>query len=272
MFKPEYNSYYTVKQDSVDEQAKKIKNSIHPTLNNDGNYNIILIVVDQQRYFPEYPYGTAFNARQLLEKLGTTFEKHYSCSNMSTSSRSVIYTGQHITQTFMIDNTDYPWQDELPDSLTTSGDMMREADYITAYKGKFHMGNASILDSEGTTPDIQQQDELEKYGFSDWNPRGDYVGTALGGFAEDPSITGESIEWIRNNGLKENQNGKSFFLAINYINPHDIMYFNTDTNENVQFKDSLTLKIAKAPNISAYKTTYPTSPIPISWYELFKDN
>lgn len=50
------------------------------------------------------------------------------------------------------------------------------------------------------------------------------------------------------------------------------MYFNTDTNEDVQFKDSLTLKIAKAPNISAYKTTYPTSPIPISWYELFKDN
>lgn len=261
----------TPKKDAIDERAKEIKNSIHPKPNRDGNYNIVMIVVDQQHYFSKYPYGTAFNARQLLEKLGTTFEKHYACSNMSTSSRSVIYSGQHITQTTMIDNTDYPWQDELPDTLETIGDMMRKAGFITAYKGKFHMGNASIINEDSST-DQQQQDMLKKYGFSDWNARGDYVGTALGGFAEDPSIRGDSIEWLRNKGLKENNEGKSFFLAINYINPHDIMFFNTDTNENIQWKDNLRLTIAKALDINAYKTRYPETSIPISWSESFQNN
>ncbi len=73
--------------------------------NKDGNYNILFITTDQEHYFSEYPEGNEFKARQLLAELGTTFEKHYACSNMSTSSRSVIYTGTHITDTEMLDNT-----------------------------------------------------------------------------------------------------------------------------------------------------------------------
>jgi arylsulfatase len=65
------------------------------------------VTVDQEHYFSEYPEGTSFKARQLLEELGTTFEKHYACSNMSTSSRSVMFTGTHIPDTGMIDNTDF---------------------------------------------------------------------------------------------------------------------------------------------------------------------
>lgn len=48
--------------------------------------------------------------------MGTTFEKHYCCSNLSTSSRSVLYTGSHVPDTGMYDNTDYPWQ-EAPASV-----------------------------------------------------------------------------------------------------------------------------------------------------------
>ena len=58
-----------------------------------GN-NVLLITVDQEHYFSEYPEGTSWKARQLLAELGTTFEKHYACSNMSTSSRSVMFRRQ----------------------------------------------------------------------------------------------------------------------------------------------------------------------------------
>lgn len=74
--------------------------------NGDGGYNILFVTTDQEHYFDQYPQGTSYKARELLAELGTTFEKHYTCANMSTSARSVIYTGQHIPQTKMLDNID----------------------------------------------------------------------------------------------------------------------------------------------------------------------
>ena len=75
----------------------------------DGHYNIMFITTDQEHYFESPPAGTNWKARELLASVGATFEKHYVCSNMSTSSRSTIYTGQHITGTEMVDNSDMPW-------------------------------------------------------------------------------------------------------------------------------------------------------------------
>lgn len=113
--------------------------------NGDGGYNILLITTDQERYFDQYPQGTSYKARELLAELGTTFEKHYTCANMSTSSRSVIYTGLHIPQTRLLDNTDVAWQRPLSTEMTTVGDRLREAGYYTAFKGKWHMGGGGIL-------------------------------------------------------------------------------------------------------------------------------
>ena len=50
---------------------------ITPEKNADGNYNILFVTTDQEHYFQEYPEGTEYEARKLLEELGTTFEKHY---------------------------------------------------------------------------------------------------------------------------------------------------------------------------------------------------
>ena len=73
--------------------------------NADGKYNIIFITCDQEAYMEQYPAGSDYAARERLRQIGTTFEKHYACANVSTSSRSVIYTGRHITETCMLDNT-----------------------------------------------------------------------------------------------------------------------------------------------------------------------
>ncbi|WP_303871762.1 sulfatase-like hydrolase/transferase [Acetobacterium wieringae] len=233
--------------------------------NNDGNYNIVFITVDQEHYLDEFPAGTNYKARELLKKMGTTFEKHYTCSNVSTSSRSVIYTGTHITDTLMIDNTESPWQEPISENLTTVGDRMLAAGYYSAFKGKWHMGDTSVFD-DTSQPAMQKQNGLLGYGFSDWNAQGDIVGQLQQGYMQDSNIAGDTVSWLRSKGSATNTNGQSFFLAVNLVNPHDIMYYNTDSDGvAVQDTGQTTFAIAGAPVNTIYETSYPKAEIPSTW-------
>lgn len=231
-----------------------------PRLNADGNYNIVFIVTDQEHYFRQYPEGSAYEARKLLAELGTTFEKHYACSTMSTSSRSVIYTGTHITDTKMIDNTDFDWQGPLSEDLRTVGDMMRSAGYATAYKGKWHMGDASVLGDDDEDP----LTNLEGYGFADWGVSGDYLSTMHEGYERDGEIAGAAAEWLQDKGVETNEAGQSFFLAVNLVNPHDVMYYNTDPTFHGM------VEVGGAPDDEVYKKSYDVE-IPGSWNQDLHD-
>ncbi len=225
--------------------------------NGDGKYNIIFITCDQEAYMQEYPEGSNYEARKRLRELGTTFEKHYSCANVSTSSRSVIYTGRHITETCMLDNTNYQYVSDMPDKLPindkmsltigTVGDMMQKAGYYPAYKGKWHI--------------TKDTESLAEYGFLDWT-EGDMYGSVLEGYHEDGMIADHAIEWLKGKGKQLNNDGKSFFLAVNFLNPHDIMYFGE--NAGTYIAGTAT----PAPDDPIYKKTYPT-PVPASWNEPF---
>lgn len=210
-----------------------------------GKYNIIFITTDQEVYMPSYPKESNYQAREYLRRIGTSFEKHYACSNVSTSSRSVIYTGKHITETKMLDNTNLAYQPDMDTSIKTVGDMLREAGYYTAYKGKWHIS--------------RHEDSLEDYGFSDWT-EGSIYGSVWEGYHADGTIAQRSCDWLSEKGKKLNENGKPFFLAVNFINPHDIMYFCEDKKKGT-FGSSL------APNEEVYRKSYPSVPVPASWDE-----
>jgi arylsulfatase A-like enzyme len=106
-----------------------------------GPYNILFILTDQERYFDpsELPPGYALPGREGLQRRGVTFTNHHINSAVCTSSRSVIYTGQHIQHTKLFDNMDVPWMKDLSHDIPTLGDMLSEAGYYAAYKGKWHM-------------------------------------------------------------------------------------------------------------------------------------
>lgn len=210
-----------------------------------GKYNIIFITTDQEAYMPSYPKESDYKAREYLRRIGTSFEKHYACSNVSTSSRSVIYTGRHVTETKMLDNTNMAYQPDLDTNIKTVGDMLREAGYYTAYKGKWHIS--------------RHEDSLEDYGFADWT-EGNIYGSVWEGYHADGTIAKRSCEWLSEKGKKLNEGGKPFFLAVNFINPHDIMYFCEDQKKG-SFGSAL------APNAEVYKKTYPSVPSPASWNE-----
>lgn len=224
--------------------SSKNNQVVKPETNADGKYNIIFLTTDQEIYMESYPKGSDYEARERLRKIGTTFEKHYACSNVSTSSRSVIYTGRHVTETRMMDNTNLACQPNMSKDIKTVGDMMREAGLYSAYKGKWHI-------SEGDA-------SLEEYGFSDWT-EGDMYGAPLEGYRHDGTIADNACEWLKTKGKDLNEDGQSFFLAVNFINPHDIMYYNEE-------KSGVFGVATVAPDDSVYKKKYPIQ-VPSTWNE-----
>lgn len=96
-------------------------------------YNILLVVTDQERFFPTFPFPVP--SRERLMKTGVTFCNHQNTSNVCTPSRSVLYTGLHMPQTKMFDNLGLPWMPyDLDPALGTTGHMMQELGYYTAIK------------------------------------------------------------------------------------------------------------------------------------------
>jgi arylsulfatase len=105
-----------------------------------GPYNFLFILTDQERYFRpgELPGEYGLPAHERLAKTGIVFENHQINSSVCISSCSVLYTGQHIQQTMMFDNTNLPWISSLSTDIPTVGHMVREAGFCTAYRGKWH--------------------------------------------------------------------------------------------------------------------------------------
>jgi len=207
-----------------------------------GPYNILFILTDQERLFRagELPKDLRLPAHERLAKRGTVFENHQINSCVCTPSRSVVYTGRHIQQTKMFDNTNFPWISSMSTDLPTVGDMLREAGYYTAYKGKWHLTKEfETVNSLGTPTKIFTQ-EMEAYGFSDYFGIGDIIGHDRGGYLHDGIISAMGVNWLRGRGTDLAAQGKPWFLAVNLVNPHDIMFYDTDRKgEPVQNRNLL---------------------------------
>ena len=123
---------------------------------NSGPYNILFILTDQERYFDRaiLPRNYSLPARERLAKEGVTFTNHQIGSSVCSSSRSVIYTGQHIQHTGVFDNLGFPWAKELSKDMPTLGTYLAKAGYYPAYLGKCHLIDAFEEVETGQAPDV----------------------------------------------------------------------------------------------------------------------
>jgi len=207
-----------------------------------GPYNILFILTDQERYFRpgELPKDYRLPAHERLMKKGIVFENHQINSCVCTPSRSVLYTGRHIQHTKMFDNTNFPWISSMSSDLDTLGDMLRETGYYTAYKGKWHLTKEFETVNDLGSPTKIFTKEMEAYGFSDYFGVGDIIGHERGGYLHDGIISAMGVNWLRGRGMDLATQGKPWFLAVNLVNPHDIMFLNTDRpGEPVQARNIL---------------------------------
>ena len=219
--------------------------------------NILLIVTDQEYAHQSLPAGFNLPNRDRLRARGVTFNHHQVTTTVCTPSRSVMWTGQHTPFTRMIDNTNFAWVEDMradPEKVPTIGHMLRELGYYTAYKGKWH---------ESEFPEGDTTDAMEAFGFSDYQPWGDAYGAPLDGFTKDPQTAAEAVDWLRIRA-PEIADSQPWFLAVNFINPHDIMYFDTDDEELVQVRG--TFPIFGAPDTPLYQQQWPTS-LPASFFD-----
>ena len=195
-----------------------------------GPYNILFILTDQERYFRpgELPADYRLPAHERLTKQGIAFENHRINSNVCTPSRSVLYTGQHIQHTKMFDNTNFPWIGSMSTEIPTVGDMLREAGYYAAYKGKWHLTKEFETVNSLGTPEKIFTKEMNAYGFSDYFGVGDIIAHTQGGYLHDGITSAMGVNWLRGHGKALATQGKPWFLAVNLVNPHDIMFLDTD--------------------------------------------
>lgn len=218
-------------------------------------YNILFILTDQERFFRpgELPVGFSLPSHERLTKQGITFVNHRINSCVCTPSRSVIYTGQHIQQTGMFDNTNFPWGKSMSTDIPTLGDLLRSAGYYTAYKGKWHLTKEfETVNKEGHLTKIFTE-EMEGYGFSDYVGVGDIIAHHLGGYRYDGVTAAMTGSWLRGKGRELATENKPWFLAVNLVNPHDVMFYDTDAPGTSHQASTALTHVVRAPKDPLYE-------------------
>lgn len=221
-------------------------------------YNVLFLLTDQERYIPtsEMPDGYSLPAHERLAREGVEFQNHQIASNVCTPSRAVIYTGQHIQNNGMFDNCDFPWTDDLSKDMDTLGDMLRREGYYTAYKGKWHLNHDFETANDLNNPKRFLADEMEEYGFSDYFGVGDIIAHTEGGYLHDDVISAMSRSWLRGKGSNLSAEDKPWFLAVNLVNPHDIMYYNTDLAGQNEQSSVAMMRINREPPSAIYQQNW----------------
>ena len=229
----------------------------------EAGHNILFVFTDQQRYIERWPRGLTLPGQERLARSGVTFHRHYGPAVMCTSSRAVMLTGLQTPDNRMFENADMAYVKPLSTDVPTIGHMLRKAGYTTAYKGKWHL-NAEF--------DREQADrlftkEMDAYGFADYAWVGDAIAHTQGGYAFDHAIGGSAVSWLRRRGRPLADERKPWALFVSFINPHDIMYFNTDApGESVQDNGRLMMHAARAPAHADYRARW-NAPLPASLNE-----
>ena len=215
--------------------------------------NVLLIVTDEERYRIPRPTGFSLPARERLAERGVSFDNYYVASAMCSSSRSVLYTGQHVVHTEIFDNDNMPYVRPLDPALGTIGTMLGAHGYYCTYQGKWHLSNAYLdpADPRSTVGD------LEPYGFFEWNDWGDIDGGAWAGLRVDPVIAGQAVRWLRERAPAVAAE-QPWFMAVNFVNPHDIMSFDYGGKSEVQLPPALAHAVVTRPpaDVPVYRSQW----------------
>ena len=191
--------------------------SAHETNRNDGKRpNILILCMDQWDRHMQVPDDVKFPAMHRLEAQGVSFDNQYCTVPICTPSRATMWTGGHAIHTGLWDNTNFAWLRSCRPS-THDRAHAAPAGYYTAFKGKWHLSEVE-----------RSEDAPERYGFSDFQQWGEMFGAPLQGEQLDGTAVFETVDWLETNGRQLDQ---PWLLVSSLINPHDIMFLQTDPVE-----------------------------------------
>ncbi len=182
-----------------------------------GRKNILMIMMDQERAWATLPKNLNLPVRSKLASEGISFEQYHIATLSCAPSRSVIYSGQHVQATTVFTNPGYGDGDPVfnVENTPTIGQMFKKIGYKTAYKGKWHL-------SVGFDDD--NFDALQDYGFDEWHKHGDTGGLVYEGAEKDRETLENAKEYLS----RQRNVAQPWFLAVNFVNPHDIMWLDAN--------------------------------------------
>jgi arylsulfatase len=188
-------------------------------------YNILFVICDQEAYrlFAKGDYPLP--AREALKRRGVTFRNHYIGSAVCTPSRALFLTGTPPQKNGVFDQMSFGFVPSLRPDQPNMGWILRLLGYLTAYFGKFEC-NLDVLRANHKT--VNTSEALKPYGFDVFNSDGDTSGAQQQGFEDDTYFGAEGVRWLRTQAPKMRQGGQPFFMVMSFLNPHDIMF--ADTN------------------------------------------
>lgn len=216
--------------------------------------NIVLILTDQERaiqHFPPNWLRQNLPGMRRLRQHGLSFERAFTNACMCSPARSTLMSGyfpaQHGVKYTLEEDMpfpEYPYQVELPRPpvLSNPATVMKAAGYNVIYKGKWHC-------SKPAQKEDAQPSDLERYGFSRWNPpdagANQTVPEAGGGFIDNdgrfiesvgsPEAGDEGVMQYLSSAAAQQQ---PFFLVISLVNPHDVLFYPSKTFQEAGYDKS----------------------------------
>src|SRR6185369_134879 len=101
------------------------------------------------------------------------------------------------------------------------------------------------------------------YGFEDYIGIGDIIDGAHGGYTYDGLTAAVTTGWLRTRAQQLKAQRKPWFLAVNLVNPHDVMYFNSDAPGAPVQAAAAAYPVAPAPDDELYRAEW-NVPLPAS--------
>lgn len=223
--------------------------------------------MDQEHFFDAWPFPVP--GREWIKANGITFTNHQAASCVCSPARSTLYTGLHIPHTGVFDNANALWQPDMSTDVKTVGHRLAQLGYHAAYQGKWHLSiNLDQVNEAIDAPFAKYRKIIESYGFDDFFGVGDINDRTLGGYNYDDTTTAFATRWLRTRGQELKAAGKPWYLAVNFVNPHDVMFINSDLpGQTVQGRQS-SMPIARAPQNDLYKATWDV-PLPSTRTQAF---
>lgn len=181
--------------------------------------NILLVLTDQERARHLYPAEIELPHHDRLMADATVFRNGSAVSNLCSLARGIVYTGQHPQHNGIWENTPLPFAGKLRGDIPTVGTMMQDSGYTTGYFGKWHLTHFGVHEKVGRETIART---FGNAGFEVTDQEGDRDG-AHAGWEHDPASAASAAKFIRDH----KNTGKPWFAAVNFVNPHDIMFFKT---------------------------------------------
>jgi len=186
-------------------------------------FNVLLIVTDQERARHLIPTAVPLPQRDRLMSGSTVFRGAHAATNLCSMSRANLYTGLHAQHNGVWENVPIPNAGQLRRDVSTLGHLFQDAGYTTGYFGKWHLTAVDEVNPPGAA---YMRELLTNYGFEHSAQDGERDGTQ-GGFRYDAGSAADAIEFI----ARGRDGDRPWLAAVNFVNPHDIMFFQASEHQ-----------------------------------------